>query len=374
MPGQGRLRLAFVADPNSVHTRRWLAFFARRGHSIHLLEGYGVGIREGLPDGVSVHRYSALGGRRIRIVSLLQGRASLRRLLSRLEPDVLHAHYITRYGWQVRLSGFHPYVITPWGSDVYVTPRSSLRARLWSRAALRSANLVTVPSDSMRDAVSRMGARPDRIATVPFGVDTRIFSPGPPDSQLVERLRVDGRKLVFSPRGIRRLYRHETVMDAVASLDDVVVVMSARNAEAPYLAELRARAERAGIAKRMRIIEDIPEGELVSLYRMADVVVSVPDSDGFPSTVLEAMACGAPVVASDVPAVRSVLERFAPELIVRAGDAPALATALRRALQLSPDERALLGDRMRSYVIDEADYETNMLKMEGLYRVLAGRA
>ncbi|HEX2222481.1 MAG TPA: glycosyltransferase [Candidatus Limnocylindria bacterium] len=374
MPADGRMRLAFIADPNSIHTRRWVGFFARRGHSVHLLEGYGVEVRDGLPEEVAVHRYRAFGPWRIPIVSSLQGRAPLRRLLGDLRPDVLHGHYITRYGWQTRLSGFHPYVITPWGSDVFVTPRSSLRARLWGRATLRGADLVTVLTEQMRDAVTRMGARPRRIATVRFGVDTRRFSPGPADPELVERLGLGGRPLLFSPRAARPLYRHDTVLDAVAGLDDAVVVMSGRNADPDYLAEVRARAARAGVGERLRIIDDIPEPELLALYRTADVVVSVPESDGFPSTVLEAMACGAPVVASDVPAVRSVLERFAPELIVPAGDASALAAALRRALALGGDGRAALAERMRRYAGEEADQETNMLKMERLYRRLAGGA
>ena len=157
------LRLAYLADPNSVHTRRWLGFFAERGHDVHLLVGERDEVRD-LPDGITLHRYRRFGPRRLPLVSSLQGRGRLRVALRSIDPDVLHAHYLTRHGWQARLSGFHPYVASPWGSDLFVTPRESLRARIWAWLTLVGADLVTVVSDHMHDEVARYGvaARPDR--------------------------------------------------------------------------------------------------------------------------------------------------------------------------------------------------------------------
>jgi hypothetical protein len=94
------LRLAYLADPNSVHTRRWIGFFATRGHEVHLLVGTDDEVRPGLHDRVQVHRYRRFGRRRLPFISSLQGRRSLRGLLAKLGPDVLHAHFVSRYGWQ----------------------------------------------------------------------------------------------------------------------------------------------------------------------------------------------------------------------------------------------------------------------------------
>jgi glycosyltransferase involved in cell wall biosynthesis len=88
------------------------------------------------------------------------------------------------------------------------------------------------------------------------------------------------------------------------------------------------------------------------------------------------MACGRPIVASDLPAVTPVLgglDPLARELIVPVGNAAATATALQRALALAPDERERLAGILRQHVVDTADYDTHMANMERLYRSLAAR-
>jgi glycosyltransferase involved in cell wall biosynthesis len=304
-------------------------------------------------------------------VSSLQGRAAIRAVLDEIRPDVLHAHYLSRYGWQARLSGFHPYVVTPWGSDLFVTLRRSLRARLWARFSLRGADLVTVASAQMADAVVAAGARRTRVVAIQFGVDSERFSPGPADPSLGASLGLGG-TIIFSPRSLRPIYRHEIILPAVAQLaGDIRLVMSGRNADPSYRRSLEQQAAALGIDGRLLILDEIRDDEMPELYRLASVVVSVPDSDGVPVSVLEAMACGTPVVASDLPGVRETLGAVAPKLLVPPGDSGSLADALRSALQLDGSEREALSMALREWVTANADQRVNMLRMEALYRDLA---
>ena len=365
------LRLAFLADPNSVHTRRWIGFFAARGHRVDLLVGIDDAVSATLPEGVQLHRYRRFGRRRLPLLSSLQGRRALRALLAELRPDVLHAHYLSRYGWQARLSGFHPYVVTPWGSDLFIAPRRSLRAWIWARWTLRGADLVTVVSGQMERAVLAAGTQRDRVRSIQFGVDTDHFAPGPPDGPAAAATDPGGR-LVFSPRAMRPLYRHDTVVQALAMLpDDVRLVMSGRAADPIYRRQVEAQASSLGLADRIRIIDEIDDAQLIVLYRLAAAVVSVPESDGLPSTVLEAMACGAPVVVSDLPGLRELIGPVAPELIVPLGDATRLAAAIDRVLALTPSERMALAGALRARTVEIADHRVNMLRMERLYADLA---
>lgn len=375
MQEQDRLRLAYLADPNSVHTRRWLSYFAERGHDVHLLDGYGTEIKPGLHEQIQVHRYRAHGRWRVPFLSSLQGRISLRAALRRLQPQVLHAHYLSRWGWQARLSGFHPYVISPWGSDLFVTPRTSRRARWWARATLGAADLVTIVSEPMRAAVIAAGGRPDRIESVQFGVDTQRFAPGPVDGGLAQRLSLGSGRVIFSSRAVRPIYNQLILLDVLAELPaDTVLVLTARNGDTGYLAAVRSRIDELALGDRVRILDEVSDADLPSLLRLAAVVVSVPATDGFPVSVLEAMATGTPVVATDLPPIRPVLGPIAPELLVPVGDAAVIAAALRTALAMEPGRRAELSAALREYAVREADYATNMARMETHYRRLAGGA
>ena len=195
---------------------------------------------------------------------------------------------------------------------------------------------------------------------------------------MVARVAAGNRPVIVSPRTIRPLYRQEVVVDAVAAITTPerhpVLVMSARGAEPGELARLRRRAADAGIGEQLRILEDVAHAELPDLFRLADVVVSVPETDSFPVTLLEAMACGRPIVVSNLPAVTPVLRDIDPltrELVAPVGDSAATAAALDRALSLTPDKLASLGARLRDHVESTADYDANMASMERLYRQLA---
>lgn len=376
VPSGQRLRLAFIADPRSVHTQRWIAWFAGRGHDVHLLDPFDAPT-DGLPAGVTVDRYRAHPGR-IPVVSMLAGRRELRALLRRLAPDVLHAHFVRRFGWQAALSGFHPLAVSPWGSDILRAPSRAVRTRWWNRFTLRSADLVTVSSEGMRAASLRAGARAERIQLIHHGVDTVAFAPGPPDIALTERLAIGDAAVILSPRSIRPLYHQVTVVDAVAAVAArgrrMVLVMSARGADPAELVLVRRRAAEAGIGDDLRILDDVAHDALPALLRLADVVVSVPETDSFPVTLLEAMACGRPIVASDLPAVTPVLLDIDPAteaLLAPVGDVAATAKAIERALAMDPDARREMGDRLRAHVVQTADYEANMARMEHLYRRLA---
>lgn len=363
------LRLAYLGDPNSVHTRRWIGYFASHGHEVHLLVGSHDTVAEGLPAAVTVHRFRREGRPRLPVLASLDVRRRLRGLLTEIDADVLHAHFLSRYGWLGRVAGWHPYVVTLWGSDILITPWRSWRARIKGRLALVGADRITVASGHIGDAAMRLGARPERIVRIHFGVDTDRFNPTRADPSVRVRLGLSGR-IVFSPRALAPLYRHELVLEAVAPMaEDVKVLVGRRRADAAYLDRLRARARELGMTDRFVVLDDIADEDLPALFAVADVVVSVPESDGLPLTVLEAMASAAPVVVSDLPGPRDPLLAH-PRLIVPGGDAGALTTALDWVLGLAPAERDALGQALRAAVTGEYEYVRNMQAMEQVYRAL----
>jgi glycosyltransferase involved in cell wall biosynthesis len=368
-----RLSLAFIGDPASIIVQRWITFFARRGHEVSVLEGFGNGASAELDDRIRLIRYDARGSVRLPLVSALHARRVVRGLLHELQPDVVHAHTVRPYGRQAAVAGYHPYVVSAWGSDVLI-PVPGWRARFWQHRTLSRADLVTAVSPYMREAAIRGGAVAERVVEIQFGVDTRRYAPADVPAGALRHVGLDDGPYVFSPRAVKPLYNHETILEAFARLGNgYQLVMTRRNAEPAHLEWIIAEMTRRGIRDRVRIVEDASDDDMLALYQGAGVVVSAPLSDSFPISLLEAMACGTPVVAGDLPPVRAVLEGRVPVSIVPTLDADAMAIALRRMLMMSPDERRRLGATLRKLAVETADYEANMLRMEGLYRELAAR-
>jgi glycosyltransferase involved in cell wall biosynthesis len=366
------LSIAFLGDTDSIHLHRWAGWFAARGHRVTLLVPEGREIPFHLDAGIAVERYPLAGGRPLRGLALISSSRSVRRAIARVRPDVLHVHYLTIHGARAWLSGFHPYVVTVWGNDVLITTETSRKARILAGLSLRSADLVTGISNHVLDAAVRLGARPDRCRRVHFGVDVERFAPAPGSDALRASLGLGSRRIVFSPRIIAPLYRHDVVIDAVAQLpDDVALVMVRYLAEAPEMEALERRIEERGLAGRSIILPSVPYSDMPDYYRLADVVVSVPESDAGPMTLVEALAVGKPTVSSDLPPVREWLADLDPACLVPVGDSAATARAIAAVLARSPqqrDEAARLG---RARVLEWADQRRTMAEMEVLYRRLA---
>lgn len=372
--GQPPMRLAYLGDPNSRHTRHWLAFFLDRGHQVHLLVPAHDNIADGLDRRVRVERFTAWPRVPVRGLGSLVTAVALRRLLRSLRPDVLHAHALSRYGVAGWLSGFHPYVLTVWGSDVLVVMRRSATSRLRARLALGGADLVTGGSQELIRAAIESGAHADRTQYVHFGVDTERFTPHGEASDLGRRLGLEGRRVVLSNRAIVPLYRQRVVVEALPQLaPDVVVVMTRHGGREDEIAAVLARARELGVEERVRILPQVDDRDMPDLYRLADVVVSVPASDGGPISVAEALSVGRPVVATDLPSVREWLADLEPSWLVPLDDPNAVARTIRAILGRPPAELEELAARGRAAVEGRASLRDNMLRMEGLYRQLAAR-
>ena len=368
------LRLAFFGDPNSIHVRRWSGWFAERGHAVSLLVPAGRDVRPGLPAAMTVEQFTPYYRSRNQVLGYFRERRSVGAVLGRLAPDVVHAHFLTEYGWHAWMSGFHPYAITVWGSDVTISLRRSRRTALYGRVSLRAADLVTGDSAALVEDVIAAGARRERTHLVQFGVDTTRFSPDPQPVALRERLGLTGRRVLLSPRAMTPLYRHRVAVEALAELpDDVVLLMARYLVDETEMAAVLARAEALGVADRLRIVDGINHAEMPDYYRLADVMVSLPSSDATPVTLLEAMASGTPVVATDLPSIREWLGDLDPAALVPVDDPAATARAVSRLLDMAEGDRRELGRRGRAVVDERASQDVHMAMVEGMYRRLAGR-
>lgn len=361
------MRIAYLSIGGHIHTERWLGHFVARGHDVHLLT-----VQPSPIEGVTVHDIRT--GISVKPLHYLVALARVKRILARIRPDLLHTHFLTGYGYWGAFSGFHPFIMTVWGDDVYLTPHESfLKGRLAGHA-LRRADLVTGDSEDILEHAVCMGARRDACRVVQWGVDLDAFRPGAP-SAVRGRLGIPAdARVVISIRSFTQPYYN---IDTIVSV--VPAVLAARpNTHFIFAGNegdddaFRAMARSLAIDERAHFVGRIPHAELPAYLVASDAFVSVPSVDATAVSLLEAMACGTPVIVSSLASALEWVTDGESGLVVPPRDAPSLERAVLRLID-SPDLRAAVGARSAGIVRARADHKVHMARMESLCEELVER-
>ena len=373
------MRICYLADGRYIHARRWLRYFSDRGHEMSLLSFAPVTQQDidGLEQ-AGARYFGELSPFHLKRFWRTAAQISrLRKLLREEKIDVLHSHFVGVNAWYGALSQFHPAVITVMGGDILGEdwePGPDIRERWLTPYALRNADLITCWSNKLVPIVRRFSGPEVPIEVVHGGVELERFSPGPRPQYLLDRLNLPATaRVILSPRLMRPLYNldklaiaAQSVCAAVPDAYFVFAVVPVATEEA-YEAEVRDIFARGDANDRVRFVGAIPHDEMADYYRLADVTVSIPSSDGTPMSVLESMACGTPVLVSRIPNYDShYIEENKTVLMVDPKDPAALATALTRLLQDRSLAQSLASEAERRVRLS-GSYESQMAKMNELY-------
>ncbi len=362
------MRLCFLAAANSIHSYRWVKFFAQHGHEVTWIS-LAPSIFEPIP-GVQYTEYLVSGSP----LALFRAAWKVRRLICRWRPDILHVHYVGTYGLVGILSGFHPVVMTAWGSDVLLGRKSLIKKPLVTKI-LKTADLVTCDADHMRGAMTELGVDPGKIRVVYFGIDTKHFAPCERNAENRTRLELHDEPTVISLLNLEPIYDIETLIGAAAAVvkqvPDARFVIVGRGSQEQSLRQL---ADRLGVCDYIRFVGFVPNRELPAYLSSMDIYVSTSLSDaGIAASTAEAMACGVPVVVTDTGANGKWIVNGDSGFLVPSRSPDRLAEKIVLLLKDS-GLRARLGEKGRSVIQERNDYETEMSKMSALYASLLNRA
>jgi glycosyltransferase involved in cell wall biosynthesis len=386
------LRIAVLGDFDGPHTRAWVRTFVDRGHEVHAISYYPP--QSELP-GLAIHALSSKrdplspGGERVRVRgrgSVLQShapaslmrfvhalryrRAGLRRVLDEIRPDVFHAHYAVEHGFYGALAGYHPYVISAWGSDLLVESHKTLGRRI-ATWALSKADLVTGNDASLVQRAVDLGVPPEKASVVHLGIDRIFLAAGAASVNLDEG--DSGPPTVISDRAIEPLYNIDTVLEAFAEVRSVLgeaqlVVAGSGSQEDLRIAHALAKLN---LGTSIHFAGHLDQGALAETLARAHVYVSIPSSDSLALSNLEGMAAGAFPIVSDLPSMDGWIEDGVNGLRVPPRDQSALAAAILHALR-DPELRRRAAIHNRELVEARGLREPNMLLMERHYYRLAG--
>lgn len=260
----------------------------------------------------------------------------LRDLCRIWRPDVLDAHFVWPDGVGVALLARElgiPYVITLRGK-IYECLKVPAQTRQCA-AALRGAAAVISVSSRMADEAEKLGVLRHRLHVIPNGVDPELFQPRDKEEcRKVLGLPLDGRLLVTVAHLGHRKGHHE-VIHALAGLPkDVRLVIVGGPAQGGTPDGLRDVARSVGVEDRLILSGRQDYGRIPLYYNAADAGVLASYREGCPNVVLESLACGIPVVATDVGAVPDILPVPKAGRIVPAEQVDPLRQAIHEVLEM----------------------------------------
>jgi glycosyltransferase involved in cell wall biosynthesis len=227
-----------------------------------------------------------------------------------------------------------PHFITIRGLETDILERPEVRDQLLS--ALHSAAGVISVSHSLRELVASRGIDADKVLVAPNAVDRTLFRPGQCSAARAKLKVSDDEALIVCVGHLLSVKRHSVLIDAVAILRSWIparlVIIGGPSYEPDYPGALREQVARLGLADYVQFVGKLPPREVVEWLRAANVFALASAREGCCNAVLEALATGAPVVATRVGDNPHFVKEELNGYLVAPDDAAALAAALRRAL------------------------------------------
>ena len=380
MPITWRFQRSCPTGVIGPHDYRFLSMGLARGYDVTLLtyrkdlaeaglEGRHYDVRD--LKGLKIRHNPALAANTL--VNLLRRVVEIKRIIREEKPDVLHAGWLLTSGFLAALSGFHPYLLMPWGSDIIHFARTP-RWRFVVSYTVARADMITCDCEyEKRILVDDFRYPAERILVMPWDVDLRFFHRDNRDPELRKRLGLEGKKVLLMTRIFRPEYGIEDFIRALAIVKDrcpdaAAVILG----YGPLEGKLKALASDLGLDSIIRWTGYVPQDEVVRYINIADIYVSTSLMDGSSSSLLEAMACGLPAVVTDIPGNTEWIREGVNGLVARRSDAQSIADAIVRLLE-DDKMREAMSAANRRMVDEKADFSKNFSKLEAVYKQLAAQ-
>lgn len=368
------MRICFVADAADIHTQRWAGYFANKGDDVHVisfdepsedLENINLHVLRTVGTKATVLKYT---------INPLYVLKQLKKLIKEIKPDIIHGHSVRDHTIIAALTGFHPFVVTAWGSDVLIHPKESKVMKYAVPFTLRRADMITCDGANSKDAMVEMGIEDEKIKMIFHGIDTKKFDPSHKDKNIVNEFGIFDSPTVLSTRRLGPIHDVGTLIRAVPlvleEIPDAKFIIVGEGEQKECLMDL---AKSLDVFDATRFVGWIQNDKLPQYLASVDVYVSTSLSDsGLAAGTAEAMACGLPAVITDFGDNGKWVEDGVNGFTVPLKDPKSLAEKIIYLLK-NKDIRMEFGMRNRKVIEERSNHYKEMEKMRNIYIDLVKR-
>ncbi len=350
------MKIMFIGAATSNHTMRWVNALSEKGHKVLLISrGDQVDVKNHISTKVKIV-YLKHGGKLGYYLNIGQ----LRKIYKHFSPDVVNAHYASGYGLLARLARVKPLVISCWGSDVYDFPYKS---KFNYRTLIKNfnyADAIASTSIAMAKQVNNLLSSDRTVTVTPFGVDINKFVPLKENNMQVPTVGI--------VKYMEPIYDIPLLLKGFAIAYDKLKVKPQLYiyGGGTLLDEMKELTKSLGIENAVQFFGTIPNYEVPKAIQSMDVFINCSKQESFGVALVEAMACGVPVIATDTEGFKEVVVDKETGIIMQDRDPNTMAEAI-ETLLTNEELRNRYGSAGRERVVEYYDWDKNVDTMIELY-------
>jgi L-malate glycosyltransferase len=360
------MKILLLADPFSAHVIKWANGLSRKGVDVSIFglseyndSEYDKNINISIfkvPQYIKWRRDGSFL-KSAYILSLPR----LKKIINKIKPDIIHAHSASSYGMLGALSRFHPYIISVWGNDVFNFPRKGAFYRKILENNLSRADYILSTSRFMADETCKYTSKP--VEVLPFGIDIDFFSPAKSSNREIVIGTVKSMEHKYGMMELMKAFHMVSIRHSDIPMKLLLV------GRGSLIGELKALADELNISDITEITGFINYSRVPEYHNKLDISVfpSTEDSETFGVSVLEASACGKPVIVSNIGGLPEVIENNKTGILINPKSIPELAEAIEK-LVLSKQLREEYGSAGRERVVSKFNFDDNLNTMVNIYK------
>ena len=381
-----KLKIIYFADIAAEHTLRWVLYFAKLGHEVHVITWNDLSSRYRLDDVENSfnpatlhvicknrptsysHSFGTFFFKYLKWIFLII--KNTRAIFFEVRPDLIHSHSVGSYAWITLFLPKTKIIMTPWGTDILIDMKESIFNRFISLRALHKSSAITVDAEHMKDKLINFGIEPSKIQIIFFGTNTKEYVRIKKErSRIREKYNIlETDIVVISTRTLNPIHDVFLTIQSIPLVlnenKNVKFIIASDGSERTQMKEYVANL---GISDYVIFPGYMTSPEMVAFLSASDIYVSSSKADaGLSASTAEAMSTGLPVIVSDNSDNRFWVKDSG--ILLEDGDSQGIADGI---LSLVDNSGLMetLGSNGKSRILIDNDYETEMNKVNTLYLV-----
>lgn len=357
------MRLCFIASANAIHSRIWIEYLVDKGYEIHW-----ISLTENSFGNLRNVKFYSVTRFPIKALEIIYNAIPIKKLIKKINPDIVHAHYAGVNGVLGALSGFHPYILTAWGSDVMITAKARLKRSL-IKFALKKADYVTCNGEYFKRKIEELGVKSKKIRLIHWGINVSEFTPRQVNWKLRESLGLSNSPVIISLRNLDSVYDVESLICSIPLvLKEISEAKFLIAGKGPQEAKLKKLVEELGVSSNVRFLGWLSHTDLQEYLVSSDVYVSTSLSDGgLSQSTGQAMACELPIITTDLQVNRDLIRDGINGILVPVKNPQVLAKKIIMLIK-AKDDRIRIGANGRKTIENSLNFHKEMEKVENLYK------